>query len=639
MRLIRNSRFFLSCGGAGLVVFFLLGVTMSSPARAVISANVQVNAGNVRSVMSPMGLGLHTSQYYGNLGHQFVDDRLEEAGVTTLRYGGGGYADVYHWSVHQASPFWGDPNQAATIKPGTDFASFVTLLDQVDNGQTVVTVNYGSAMKIVGNQSVVPDFGGQAKEAAAWVAYANADPSIYGSPNDVVIGVDQQGNDWKTAGYWARLRVSTPTEYQSWATDDEVYDAHNLFLAIDRDAPVGVEYWEIGNETFGTGYYGGGNGYSVDYDVPYDGTNRNNNTELSPTQYGQEVVEYSQLMKSIDPSIKIGAVLSTPPDDSFGVDWDSDVLAEAAGDIDFVVSHWYPFAGNNANGNSLLSQVRTKLPRMINGTTSGQDTGSNAGLRDKLAAFGIPNAEIMITEFNYMGSLNPTYESAAESVFVADAYASWLDLGVTSVDYLELLGKDFLDDSPNLIPGSAYYGVRMVHELVSPGESLVGTSSDNNDVRVHAALKADGSLAIMIVNANLNNVADVTIDVEGILLESGAPSGFSLTDGTSFRRAPSTNVLDNQLSLSVPQRSILTYIIPAVAGTAGDFDGDGDVDGDDLLKWQRDGLSQDDLMDWENNYGTGPPPLSASVAVPEPTSLALATSVILACLLRKPRRW
>ena len=639
MQLSRTSRSFPSCGGAGLVACVVLGLAISSPARAVINANVLVDAETVRSVMSSMGLGLHTSQYYNNLGNQFLDDRINDVGVTTLRFGGGGYADVYHWSVHQASPWWGDPNQTATINPGNDFASFVMLLDQVDNGRSVVTVNYGSAMKMVGNESVVPDFGGQAKEAAAWVAYANADPSIYGTPNDIVIGVDQQGNDWKSAGYWARLRASTPIEYQTWATDDEVYDAHNLFLAVDRDAPVGVEYWEIGNETFGTGYYSlhGYPGFSADYDYPYDGTSRADRPELSPTRYGQEVVEYSQLMKSIDPTIKIGAVLSTPPDDSWGVNWDNGVLAEAAGDVDFVVVHWYPFAGNNANGDSLLSQVRTKLPRMINGTTPGQDNGNNAGVRDKLAAFGIPDAEIMVTEFNYFNELDPSYENSTEALFVADAYASWLELGVTSVQYLELLTKDFLDDSPDLIPGSAFYGIRMVNQLVSPGESLVATTSTNNDVRIHAALEADGSLGIMIVNANRLEAANVAIDIEGIILEAEA-SGVLLTDGTNFRRAPAASIVENQLSLSVPQRSIVTYVIPATnVGTPGDFDGDNDVDGDDFLKWQRDGLGPAALLDWENNYGTVLP-LSASTVVPEPTSLALVTSVILACLLRMPRR-
>jgi hypothetical protein len=65
---------------------------------------------------------------------------------------------------------------------------------------------------------------------------ANADASIYGTANGIVIGVDQQGSDWKTAGYWARLRASTFGQYQSWAQAGGVFDSFNTFLAINRDA-------------------------------------------------------------------------------------------------------------------------------------------------------------------------------------------------------------------------------------------------------------------------------------------------------------------------------------------------------------------------------------------------------------------
>ena len=65
----------------------------------------------------------------------------------------------------------------------------------------------------------------------------------------------------------------------------------------------------------------------------------------------------------------------------------------------------------------------------------------------------------------------------------------------------------------------------------------------------------------------------------------------------------------------------------------GDFDGNGVVDGDDFVLWQRGGspnpLSQADLAIWEANYGTTP--LSAAVAaVPEPASWALVCTVALA---------
>ncbi|NOY40572.1 MAG: PEP-CTERM sorting domain-containing protein [Planctomycetes bacterium] len=59
----------------------------------------------------------------------------------------------------------------------------------------------------------------------------------------------------------------------------------------------------------------------------------------------------------------------------------------------------------------------------------------------------------------------------------------------------------------------------------------------------------------------------------------------------------------------------------------GDFDGDGDVDGFDFLKWQRgetsSPLSEQDLSDWEENFGTLNSGATAATAVPEPSTLLL----------------
>jgi hypothetical protein len=74
----------------------------------------------------------------------------------------------------------------------------------------------------------------------------------------------------------------------------------------------------------------------------------------------------------------------------------------------------------------------------------------------------------------------------------------------------------------------------------------------------------------------------------------------------------------------------LEFIPPAVV--PGDFDGDGDVDGQDFLKWQRGespngvpgvSVSDVDLAEWQGAYGGGGP-LAAIGAVPEPGTLLLA---------------
>ena len=76
----------------------------------------------------------------------------------------------------------------------------------------------------------------------------------------------------------------------------------------------------------------------------------------------------------------------------------------------------------------------------------------------------------------------------------------------------------------------------------------------------------------------------------------------------------------------------VAYALVSEAGIAGDFDEDGDVDGDDFLIWQRgdspNPFSQNDLDDWEENYGTSNDvnsisTASSSAVVPEPEGLVL----------------
>ena len=78
-----------------------------------------------------------------------------------------------------------------------------------------------------------------------------------------------------------------------------------------------------------------------------------------------------------------------------------------------------------------------------------------------------------------------------------------------------------------------------------------------------------------------------------------------------------------------------TEFLASIALTPGDFDGDGDVDDDDLTQWQGDyGVNANsdangdgdsdgsDFLIWQENY-TGPGLLAAAAAVPEPSSVVL----------------
>jgi hypothetical protein len=551
------------------------------------AANVTVNAAGMLSTVAATSYGVHTSVYDNQNGNASLPNLLIQSGVAALRYPGGGYADVFHWSVSRSalsggglSPWFGQSNNYGYVASGTDFGSFAKLLTNAQC-QAIITVNFGSGLKWSSpahTSLTIPLTNAEPPEAAAWVAYANANTNIFGTTNDVTLGTDSIGNDWKTAGYWAMLRAATPL-----GTDD----GYN-FLRINRKASIGIKFWEIGNETFGTGYYTtNDDGYSVNYAVPYPNTTytRYGNPNLSPAAYGVGVKNFSLLMKAVDPTIKIGAVVSTPPGDyswdSYGGQrWTPQVLAQCASNIDFVIAHWYPYAGNLDNGGTILPQVPSTLPAMVNGTAP--HTGTSSGLRDWINDYraDATNVQIFITEFNYTGSVadslngEPVY-GPVNTMFAADSYASWLELGVSNVDWLEMNKNTFLGDSNPLVPGAAYYAVQLTHDIAGVGDQFVSATSDNGSLRAHAAIQRSGRVGVMLINEKITNSLTVNVSITNANLAGPARqiqfgtnnfSGSSETPGSP----PVTNTVSftgNTLSVVVPAYTITVLEIPILSNT------------------------------------------------------------------------
>ena len=167
-------------------------IAISAGTAATVTANLDM----VGRVVSPDLFGIHTSVYDGNMLNPTTPDLLKAAGVKTMRYPGGSYADLYHWETHTGTwtPAAGAGGNGLYIARDDDFGDFVGLLEKV-GANAVITVNYG--MNPQGTGPGVP------QEAAAWVAYANGDPA-----STIAIGVDNTGHDWKTVGYWASLRAA-----------------------------------------------------------------------------------------------------------------------------------------------------------------------------------------------------------------------------------------------------------------------------------------------------------------------------------------------------------------------------------------------------------------------------------------------
>lgn len=520
----------------------------------VSTATVQVNSSVVLNTVSSVAYGVHTSVYDDAIGDISGEaPKIATAGAKVLRFPGGSYSDRYHWAQHSLTPNFAPfaAGVCATIWNGymaanSDFGNFVRLLKA--SGTTgMVTVNYGSSVAdALGTKSVnwngetncsAPNMGGQPQEAAAWVAYANGDPA-----NAQVIGLDAAGYDWKTVGYWASLRASQPL-----ATDDGLN-----FLRLGMTAPVGIKYWEIGNELYYNGYnsiltetdlhapFVYSNGYDKDPD------SRAGLSALSPTSYGSGAAAFANAMHAVDSTVQVGVVVGSDIDPVPST-WTGDVLTAACGaaKFDFAVVHYYPGTYNAVTTDELLSNPQGDLPGIVKGIQT--QTGSLCG-----------NATmpVFMTETNPNGLLASTVPDAAVALFAAHDLLTAYEAGMSNAEWLELHSGagTFLNTAET--PGSAYYGFQLAHLMADGGDTLVPVTSSSSSLLVHAAKQKSGKLAVMLMNRSATDTAFVNVQGKDALTNvvayaygpSSLPSaaalvGVSLSSAQAVSVAPLTAVV------------------------------------------------------------------------------------------------
>lgn len=198
----------------------------------------------------------------------------------------------------------------------------------------------------------------------------------------------------------ANYGTGTPQEAADWV-------AHaNLTRGYD------VTYWTVGNENYGNGHYGAS--WEAD-----------NHPDKSATFYANLVVEYAEAMKAVDPSIKVGAVLTMPANWPDGItagsdpgSWNRTVLEIAGPVIDYADVHWYPGGATAAESLSKTLHLPDALYL----------------LREQIAQYAPADASrigISLTELNVGVGLN----TQPGALFLADAYSSLLAGGVFTVQW------------------------------------------------------------------------------------------------------------------------------------------------------------------------------------------------------------
>jgi len=316
------------------------------------------------------------------------------------------------------------------------------------------------------------------------------------------------------------------------------------------------QYWEIGNEVYGNGYYG------ADWEL-------DDHTSKSPATYANNVVQYVQAMKAVDPTIKIGVVLTLPDSWPDGVvasgdskDWNQTVLPIVGPYVDFASVHYYP---NHTTAADVLQQTKL-LPAEL------------AQLREQIDQYAGPNGPnigIAVTETasNFQSATQPG------ALFNADLFFTALENGAFTVDYWDtrngtdcsnittapdgaldpgdggMLSSGASCEPPLNTPFPAYHALQMLSHVAQPGDTLVKSGSDNPLVSVHAARNADGELSVELVNQDPTTAYTVDLNYAGWTPSSATPTVYSYGDEAASITSAQQGTAATQV---VPPYSIVT---------------------------------------------------------------------------------
>lgn len=486
----------------------LLGVALPSRSPAV---SVTVDATHAVRTVDNRVFGLNTVVWDPQTASAQTLALMQAADVRVIRLPGGSESDTYDWSTNKSYASPGVLNPWSWSAGFDQFSQIVSGL----NCQAFVTVNYGS---------------GTPQQAAAWVAYANASSTLAGTASDITLGVDANGVDWKTAGYWSALRAATPL-----ATDD----GHN-FLRLGRTSPFGLKYWEVGNECYGS--------WETDY----------HNPQWDPVTYANAVQTYIAKMKAIDPTIKIGVVGETGEDtlDSkspvhnvtnprTGVahhGWTPVVLATLKNLVvtpDFLIDHRYEQAPGQENDATLLQKAATW-------------PNDAADLRQQLSDYlGTAGAgvEVDVTENNSVYSnTGKQTTSLVNGLYLADSIGHVLQTEINALVWWDLRnGQDNTNNNSASLYGwrqygdygvlstpstfgsttyydayPTYYMMKLLSHFARGGDTVVSATSDSTLLAVYAAHRTDGTLSLLLLNKSPSDTLTANFSLNGFTPQAAA---------------------------------------------------------------------------------------------------------------------
>lgn len=562
------------------MVFYALisGLIATKPICAQLKTTVHVETAKTGPLVYTTSLGVAGDRWDAKAFDAATVKMLKDVGITGMRFpGNNGIAELYHWSTGAiTNPYTND--RAPAFADERKFPAMTSVID--DLGTALVSVNYGTNLDGSG--------GGEPAEAAAWVAYANGKTS-----SKQELGKDSKGNDWKTVGYWASLRASSPLP-----TDDGLNH-----LRISHLDPIGIQLWTVGDAPQFNGFYGQDHTPGSDADttglygqagspepdlhagsVPTsrDWGKHAQNQKVGPQAYGTAVVEFAKAMKAVDPNIMVGAALTMPLSTSasndpnpMGKNWNAQVLKAACASMDFSsVAFWEgkgaaPDYNINIDEDDLLRGARDPLDstRHFNLPTLQQDYALLAAdLADKYKKFcPAGHAPQIAVAGLAVAPWLPAKNQAATGLFSADAVATLLERGAYTVIWTPVHSPSpsFLDKDNQ--PQPAYLGIKLFHQIARVGDTFVTISSPMESLAVHAVKRRDGGLGLLLINRDVNQSITATVTVDGYNFATkgtrydwgkpGTDAGKNITESPIENLGPTFPVV-------LPRFSITGIVIP-----------------------------------------------------------------------------
>ena len=368
--------------------------------------------------------------------------------------------------------------------------------------QALFTVNYATGLDKAGKLSTRVSLSQKIKRAAAWVALVNGrvdDPRP--------LGVDEEGHDWQTVGFWARKRQ-----------------------AFGYPQPFGVTQWEVGNEVY----------------------DKNEIGFTSARRYAQDFIAFTGAMKGVDPHIHVGAVGMTSPRGRGDADtadaWNPTVVKAARDYLDFLIIHPYYPAGGQERA---LYHSEPWFTAVMAGAD--QALSDLREIRQVIAANALPGKPIgiAITEYGIWpaASNDPRdYANLARAIYDADLLLGLIqdssELGITLAaswnlhgsNPTALIGYNWKTGTRTIRP--QYYALDLIMNHLGPAQVTTRVSSPYFAVAQVANVKSKSAvpllhavafsspgrqrLALMVINRSLSAALPTDIQLQGFIPQAEA---------------------------------------------------------------------------------------------------------------------